>query len=39
MHWIGVVAGWVFANRLAVHKRPASLALRAALLALLYAAS
>lgn len=37
--WMGVLAGWVIANRLAVHKRPSSLALPAALLALLYAAS
>lgn len=37
MLWLGVIAGWVIANRLAVRKRPASLALPAALLALLYA--
>lgn len=39
MLWLGVIAGWVFANRQAVNKRPASLALPAALLALPYAAS
>lgn len=37
--WMGVIAGWVIANRIAVHKRPATLALPAALLAFLYAAS
>ena len=39
MLWLGVIAGWIVANRWAVNKRPASLAFLAALLALLYAAS